>query len=168
MSQKRYYWPRCPVTPITAFCHIAEAAGFRFSAQTPGIVDFGLWKSALHLCVTFLSPESHWLHAHVLWEPQAQGPPLLGHSWEGLVIKWFASGITLRVSGQFFHELGNWSALVEFQLINTFWLKESNSIKVFVTEQIYLHHVLRIMPKPFVLKKKELNWRKAFNRIGLE
>lgn len=54
-----------------------------------------------------------------------------------------------------FHSFGNWSHTATFQLVNTFWLKESNSINIFVKEQIYLRLVLRIMPEPFVLNKQK-------------
>lgn len=94
-----------------------------------------------------------------------------GHSWEGLMGKGFVLHLALLSGLQNSFPLsgGNWSHSVKFHLVNTFWLKESNSIKVFVKGQIYLPLVLRIMPKPFVLNnKKVLNWRKAFNRIELE
>lgn len=176
VSQKKHSWPCCRVTTIAALCCLAEAAGLWFSDQTPVIMDFCLWKLALHLCVWFPVP---WVCVSALalcsWD-KALIPQLPGSSFVGVTVgraSWervcFASGFTIRASKQFSAIRGNWSHSVKFHLVNTFWLKESNSIKVFVKGQIYLPLFLRIMPKPFVLNnKKALNWRKAFNRIELE
>lgn len=117
----------------------------------------------------FLSPESvpvPWLRAHetMLWAPDTgasfAGVTVGRASWEkGLFCIW----LYIRASKQFSTIWGNWSHRVKFQLVNTFRLRDSNSINVFVKKQIYLQRVLRIMPKPFVLNnRKALKLKESF------
>lgn len=147
----------------------AEVAGLWFSAQTPVITDFCLWKLPLRLCSVSYPLSLCQCPGSVLTrqcpEPQTLGPPLLGSQLGGPHGKrvCFASGFTIRASKQFSTIWGNWSHRVKFHVVNTFRLRESISIKVFVKKPIYLHHVLRIMPKPFVLNnKKALKLKESF------
>lgn len=68
----------------------------------------------------------------------------------GLVLC-LASTSGLQKSAPEFGELEPFSRI---SMVNTFLLKESNSIKVFVKEQIYLHHTLRVIPKSFALNNR--------------
>lgn len=140
----------------------AEVADLWFSDQTPVIMDFRLWKLALCLCSVSCPFSLCQCPGSVLTrqcsDPQTPGPSFAGvtvgrASWEkGLFCIWlYYQGFKTEFSTVG----GSWSHWVKFQLVNTFRLREFNSIKVFVKEQIYLHRVLRIMPKPFVLNNKK-------------
>lgn len=158
-----------PCTHDCCSMSLAEVAGLWFSAQTPVITDFCLWKLPLRLCSVSCPLSLCQCPGSVLTrqcsEPQTPGPPLLGSQLGGPHGKrvCFASGFTIRASKQFSTIWGNWSHRVKFQLVNTFRLRDSNSINIFVKKQIYLHRVLRIMPKPFVLNnRKALKLKESF------
>lgn len=156
-----------------AVFNLSRSSGFVFFSSDTcnyrllplGFVWF--WKSALHLCAWF--PGS-------LLTAQCSDPPdtrtLLcwGSQLGGACGKRSVSHLALPsgLQNRVFQHFGNESHSVMFQLVNIFSLKESNSIKIFVKKQIYLHHILRITPKPFVLNRKPLNSKKAFNGIALE